>query len=97
MIIYAQLIAFLIVVLHVGLGPDVVILVPPWRLSDTPRSAQLWGWEVLLPGVVLFTCWWGKHNVLAPFQYAGLTRFQEVSPVLPVLSVAYFDEVASVI
>ena len=61
-------------VLHVGLGPYVVLLVPHWWLSDTPRSAQVWLWKV-----------------------AGLTRFQEVSPVSPVLSVAYYDEVASVI
>ena len=41
--IYTQLIVFLIVVLHAGLGPDVVVLVPNWYLLGTPRSARLCG------------------------------------------------------
>ena len=43
-VMYAQLIVFLIVVLRVGLGPDVVVLVSHWCLLGTPRSARLCGW-----------------------------------------------------
>lgn len=87
---YAQLLVFLIVVLHVGLSPDVVVLVPHWCLSDTPRSERLCGWWVHLPRVC-------SLHLLALFRCAGFIHFQEVSPVSPVLSVTYFDEVASVI
>ena len=87
--IYTQLIVFLIVVLHAGLGPDVVVLVPPWCLPGTHRSARLCGRWVLLLGVVLFTCWRDRVNVLSLFWCAKFTGFQEVSPVSPVLSATY--------